>query len=96
MESGSYFSGTSVKEIINRKIKSKKIVVGKPVTQADASNTGTVNVDDLGRWASQAYTDLHWYAGIMFWQYSSDVGGKAIQSACGHLKELCDTNKDCK
>ena len=70
--------------------------MGKPVTQADASNTGTVDLTDLGKWASQAYNEHKWYAGIMFWQYSSDIGGKGIQLAAGHLKELCDLNKDCK
>ena len=96
LESGSFFSGTSVNEIIKRKVPSNKIVIGKPVTQADAANTGTVDNVDLGKWASQAYKDLNWYAGIMYWQYPSDIGGKAIQSSAGHLKELCSENKNCK
>ena len=86
LQSGSFFSGTSVKEIINRKIKANKIVIGKPATQGDAANTGFVDLNDLGRWTSQAYADMHWYAGIMFWQYPSDVSGKGIEAACGHLK----------
>lgn len=36
-------------------IPSNKIVVGKPATQADAANTGTVNPTDLGNWCMQAY-----------------------------------------
>lgn len=35
-----FFSGTAVKEIISRGVPAKKIVVGKPVTPGDASNTG--------------------------------------------------------
>jgi len=85
-----------VKEIIKRKVKAKKIVVGKPVTQADAANTGTVDSNDLGKWAGQAYKDFQWYGGIMYWQYVSDVGGKYIQNSAGYLKELCNLNKDCK
>lgn len=85
-----------MKEIIKRKVKSKKIVVGKPVTKADAANTGTVDSNDLGKWAGQAYKDFQWYGGIMYWQYVSDVGGKYIQNSAGYLKELCNLNKDCK
>jgi chitinase len=43
LKSGSYFSGTSVNELIQRGIPSNKIVVGKPVTQGDAANSGLVN-----------------------------------------------------
>jgi hypothetical protein len=53
--SGSVFSGTSVLEIIKRGVPGKKIVIGKPVTQADAANTGLVNHDELGKWTSQFY-----------------------------------------
>ena len=91
-----YFNGTSVKEIISKKVSSKKIVVGKPVTQGDASNTGFVPASDLGSWTTKGYTDLKWYGGVMYWQYVSDNGGNAIQSAAGHLKELCAINRDCK
>jgi hypothetical protein len=38
--SGGYFNGTAVSEIIKRGVPSKKIIVGKPVTQSDAMNTG--------------------------------------------------------
>ena len=50
----------------------------------------------LGAAVSQAYTDFKWYGGVMFWQYVSDIGGKAIDTAAGHLKEMCATNKNCK
>ena len=70
--------------------------MGKPVTKADAMNTGTVSSSDLGVWTTKAYTDFKWYGGVMYWQYTSDVGGNAIHNAAGHLVELCNTNKDCK
>lgn len=94
--SGSFFSGTSVKQIIARGIPAKKIVIGKPVTAADASNTGAVESTDLGSWVSKAYTEFGWFGGVMYWQYISDVGGKSINNAAGHLKEMCAINKDCK
>ena len=37
-----HFGGTSVKEIAERGIPLKKIVVGKPVIQADAANSGYI------------------------------------------------------
>lgn len=61
-------------------------MIGKPVTQADAANTGLVDHNELGRWISQAYTQNHWFAGVMYWQYVSDVNGNAIRSSAGYLK----------
>ena len=90
------FSGTSVMEIVARKIPAKKIVVGKPVTQGDAANTGWVAVNDLQNWISKAYTDYKWFAGVMYWQYPSDTNGDTIAKAAGHLRELCAQNKKCK
>lgn len=86
MSSGSFFSGTSVNEIIKRGIPSNKIIVGKPVTSGDASNTGAVDNGQLGNWVTKAYTDLKWYGGIMYWQYISDNGGQNIAKSAGHLK----------
>lgn len=96
LNSGSFFSGTAVKEIIARGIPAKKIVVGKPVTSGDAANTGFVPSASLGEFVSRAYTDFGWYGGVMFWQYVSDVGGQAISNSAGHLKEMCAINKNCK
>lgn len=86
IQSGSVFSGTALNEIIKRGIPSKKLVIGKPVTQADAANTGLVSHTDLGKWIAQAYTQYKWYAGVMYWQYVSDIGGNAIKSSVGFLK----------
>lgn len=52
--SNGWSTGTSVQEMINNGIPSHKIVVGKPATQADAANTGTVNTADLGAWCLRA------------------------------------------
>ena len=71
--------------MINNGIPSKKIVVGKPATQADASNTGIVNSVDLGNWCVRAYQELNWTAGVMFWQYKSDANGTIINNAAGQL-----------
>jgi hypothetical protein len=40
INSGGFFSGTAVKEIIKRGVSAKKLIVGKPVTPGDATNTG--------------------------------------------------------
>ena len=47
--------GTSVKELIQRGIPSEKIVVGKPVTQKDAYNTGWVKPAYLAYLLFRAY-----------------------------------------
>ena len=49
------------------------IVIGKQVTQGDASNTGLVSPNDLGRWAAQAKSEYGWETGIMTWQFPSDA-----------------------
>ena len=74
----------------------KKLVVGKPILQSDASNTGWVPQPDLGNWASKAFDELNWYAGIGHWQYPSDLTGKAIDDAASKLKAKCDETKKCK
>lgn len=96
MESGAYFSGTAVSEIVKKGIPSKKIVVGKPCAPGDAANTGYVSAADLGKWVGTAYQDMHWYAGIMYWQYVSDNDMQTIKTSAGFLKEQCAVNKNCK
>ena len=92
---GSEFSKTSVKEIADRGVPLNKIVVGKPLIQADAANTGYVCQQDLGFWAAKAYDELGWYAGIMHWQYPSGKDGKAIRWAAGKLMEKCKLHGNC-
>ena len=50
----------------------KKIVIGKPVTQAAATNTGLVSSIDLGNWFYRAYVEYGWDTGVMYWQYKHD------------------------
>jgi chitinase len=47
-------TGTAVKQMIDAGIPSNKIVVGKPATPSDASNTGFVNNVDFGNWCVKA------------------------------------------
>lgn len=48
-------------------IPKEKIVVGKPVTRQDASNTGWVSASDLHDWAAKAAVDIGWTTGLMDW-----------------------------
>jgi chitinase len=95
-KSKGFFNATSVKEIAARGIPLEKIVVGKPASKAEADNTGYVDSQSLGQWVTQAYTDFKWYAGVMFWQYKSDLSGSEISNAAGHLVQLCAQSKICK
>lgn len=83
------FHGTSVKEIADRGISLKKLVIGKPLLPSDAINTGFVAQANLGAWAAQAYDAFGWYAGVGHWQYSSGVDGQAIRQASGPLLSKC-------
>lgn len=85
VKASGFFSGTSVKEIIARGVPSHKIVVGKPSAQIDVMNTGLVSFTDLGAWTSRAFTDLGWYAGVMFWQYRSDPDGTVVRTSSANL-----------
>jgi chitinase len=66
------WNGTAVKQIAAKGVPLDKIVVGKPVTPADASNTGYVPAADLHEWAARAAVEIGWNTGLMDWQYSSD------------------------
>ena len=54
LKSGGDWPFSSVKEMIDKGIDKEKIVIGKPVGQGDASNTGTITASDLGIWAKRA------------------------------------------
>jgi chitinase len=45
----------------------KKIVIGKPCTPADATNTGYVSALNLAAFATQGYKEMGWNAGVMTW-----------------------------
>ena len=80
VHSTGFFSNTAVKEIISYGIPANKIVIGKPATPADASNTGWVDIGDLGQWLSRGFDEFGWYTGVMFWQFRNDY-----QSGTGSL-----------
>lgn len=75
------FSGTSVKELINRGIPAKKIVVGKPATRSDVVNTGYVSPTDLGSWIARAKREFNWRPSLMFWQFKNDPRGDIVKTA---------------
>lgn len=81
ISSTGFFSNTSVQQIIQRGVPAHKIVVGKPTTQRDVMNTGLVSLTDLGTWTQRAFREIGWYAGVMLWQYRSDLEGTGIQAA---------------
>lgn len=73
------FSGTAVKELIDRGIPAKKIVLGKPATMADVMNTGYVQPADLGRWLRQFKQEHNWRPSVMFWQFKNDALGDIMK-----------------
>ena len=82
--SDGFFKGTSVSEIAAKGIPSSKIAVGKPITQADAANTGYVPVTALAsiiqtaRQADGVWADAQDVGGVMGWRFQSDRSGSWI------------------
>lgn len=89
-KSNGWSTGTSVKQIIDSGVPMNKVVVGKPATQNDASNTGTVSTIDLGNWCVRAYQEFNWAAGVMFWQYKSDADGTLMNNAASALMKAAN------
>lgn len=63
-----------------------KLVVGKPVTPSDAGNTGYIDKTDFAAFVKQAKKTYKWDAGVMFWQFVSDVNGETIKTVLKGLK----------
>lgn len=75
-----------MQEIANRGVPLKKIVVGKPATPGDATNTGYVNPSDLGGFFAQYKNSKNWQPSVMFWQLKNDPQGticKTVLSRAG-------------
>ena len=89
-----FFSGTAVKQIIDRGVPSDKIVIGKPATPADAANTGYVSPQDLGLWGVQGFNQFQWKTGYMFWQYKSDINGTIMKTVYQPLEEAIANNNN--
>jgi chitinase len=74
-----------VKEIAEKGVPLNKIVVGKPVNQSDATNTGWMDHFALAQAVKRASEELGWKGGVMLWQYSSDSNGSVIAKIAGGL-----------
>jgi hypothetical protein len=74
------FPGTSVSEIASYGIPLAKIVVGKYMLVADASN-GFVAASTLGTYFSQAASSLGWQAGVMVWAWQQNRGAAWLAQA---------------
>jgi hypothetical protein len=85
--SGGWAPGTSVNEIIAAGVPADKIVVGKPVTTSDANNAW-MSAASLSDALVANYHYNGWRAGVMFWQFSSDVKGSFCSGAISALLSL--------
>jgi chitinase len=90
--SGGPFNGTSVMELVQRGIPLNKIVIGKPVTPADASNTGWISATDLNSIFNQGQAKYGWYTGLMIWQFPSDATGSFVSTVATDLINYCKAN----
>jgi hypothetical protein len=93
--SGSKFNGTSLSEINKRGVPLQKLIVCKPITTGDATNTGWMSGSDLGAAVVKGYNELGWYGGVAHWQYSSDYSGATLKAAAGQLISLCAQSGKC-
>jgi len=66
--------GTAVNQIKASGVPASRIVVGKPITSGDATNTGYVPLNSLSGILAQARNN-GWSTGFMGWQYKSDPTG---------------------
>jgi len=82
-------------ELVGRGIPLNKIVVGKPVTVADASNTGWVDAADLNTIFNQGYSTYQWYTGLMVWQFPSDATGSFVSTVASDLINTCASSGTC-
>jgi len=70
--SDGWANGTAVLQIA-KSVSLDKLVVGKPVTTGDATNTGYVPLSSLTSFFTQAQQETSWKAGVFGWQYYSDI-----------------------
>lgn len=57
--------------------------MGKPVTPADAYNTGYVGSSELNSLLRQSQKDSKnpgWRPSVMYWHYLSDLDGKVVEA----------------
>ncbi|KAJ3108596.1 hypothetical protein HK100_003415 [Physocladia obscura] len=82
--SGGDWPGTSLFEIAGHGVPLSKLVIGKPITQAGASNTGYTDPTTLASCIAQAVAD-GWDAGVMGWQFTLDPTGSWIAQVAAAL-----------
>jgi len=70
--SDGWANGTAVYQIA-KSVPVTKLIVGKPVTTGDATNTGYVSVSNLASYLQQGQAAGSWKAGVFGWQYYSDI-----------------------
>jgi chitinase len=75
---------TSVNEMIANGVDPSKIVIGKPATVGDASNSYMAPAD-IDAAIALNYPFNQWKTGVMFWQYSSDQDGNICSAAIKSL-----------
>ena len=81
IDSGHLNPETAIYQMMARGVEPGKIVLGKPVTEADAYNTGFIKGSDLNSLLLEAKKDKRnkgWKPSVMFWHYLSDLDGKNI------------------
>jgi hypothetical protein len=93
---GGWAPGTSINEIIASGVPANKIVLGKPASPGDASNSYlTADLIDAAIAANAAkHPSDHWKTGVMFWQYSSDQSGSFCSTATRALSSFYAVNKE--
>lgn len=82
--SGGWAPKTSVNEMIAAGVQATKIVIGKPASTGDASNSYMLP-SDINAAIAANYPYNGWKTGIMFWQYSSDLDGSICKTAAAFL-----------
>lgn len=68
-------NSTSI-ECISEQIPATKLVIGKPITQADVNNTGFIQMDQLADILRKAQDDNVEFGGVMGWKIDSDTNGQ--------------------
>lgn len=93
-DNGPVFNGTAFKQIVElAKVPARQLVVGKPASTSDASNTGYMEKSSLSAAMKRAYNELGYYSGVAFWQYFSDASGDIVKTVATYMKEECEKDK---
>jgi len=72
-QSDGWSTNTAIMQMQKAGIPLSRIVIGKPVSSADASNTGYIPIDQLTAILAQGTRSTPWRTGVMGWQYVHDT-----------------------